>query len=240
MKNDINEQDVQYAINRVAEDSTRWDKMTGMELKRRIKALQANEESFEKIVDVISCLRLAEIYYMRTKNKEECAIPLVSTPQGEVLLIFTAKSQIQNAKYKEYAIESARYPALMKSITTSIKQIVVNPDTQFFSFAVEPTDNMISFFDGIENELDAEMEKGINSDKLTPLMFERFWGRRVDCVTKNGHYIGDAGIFDNKQPQNPHSIVKGIFSCFCIGDIDCAMPPLLLLSLLAPLAYSVS
>ena len=57
MKNDINEQDVQYAINRVAEDSTRWDKMTGMELKRRIKALQANEESFEKIVDVISCLR---------------------------------------------------------------------------------------------------------------------------------------------------------------------------------------
>ena len=45
-------------------------------------------------------------------------------------------------------------------------------------------------------------------------MFERFWGRRVDCVTKNGHYIGDAGIFDNKQPQNPHSIGSTLNNTF--------------------------
>ena len=67
-------QDTQYLYYRVAEDSTRWDRMTGIELKRRIKSLLSDGESFEKMVDVISCLRLAPIFYLRTKNKEECAV----------------------------------------------------------------------------------------------------------------------------------------------------------------------
>ena len=83
-QNEEVKQDTQYLYYRVAVDSTRWDKMTGNELKRRIKSLLADQESFEKMVDVISCLRLANIFYLRTKNKEEYAIPFLVTPQGAV------------------------------------------------------------------------------------------------------------------------------------------------------------
>lgn len=194
--NEINEHNIQYAVNRVCEDSTRWDRMTGMELKRRIKALQKDENSFEKVVDVVSCLRLAQLLYLRTKKKEENAIPLVSTVQGQVLFLFTSKSQIKHDDYKQYATETATYPSLIKSITTDIKVLIINPDTEFFSFAVQPLNEMISYFDGIEGEIDAQMEKGIEAKDLPPLMFERFFGRRIDCVTKSRTVIGDAFQYD--------------------------------------------
>lgn len=194
--NEINEQNIQYAVNRVCEDSTRWDRMTGNELKRRIKALQKDEKSFTKVVDVVSCLRLAQLLYLRTKKKEENAIPLVSTVQGQVLFLFTAKSQIKHEDYKQYATETATYPSLIKSITTDIKAVIINPDTEFFSFAVQPLNEMISFFDGVEGELDAQMEKGFQANELSPLLFERFFGRRIDCITKSGTVIGDACQYD--------------------------------------------
>ena len=56
-QNEEIKQDTQYLFYRVAEDSTRWDRMTGVELKKRIKTLLADDKSFEKMVDVISCLR---------------------------------------------------------------------------------------------------------------------------------------------------------------------------------------
>lgn len=195
--NEITEQNIQYAVNRVCEDSTRWDRMTGIELKRRIKELQKHEGDFEKIVDVVSCLRLAELYYLRTKTKEDNAIPIVSTIQGQVLLLFTAKTQIKNEDYKQFIAENSTYPALMKRVTTDLKHIIINPDGEFFSLAVEPTNYMISFFDSIEEEVDEAMKKGFGENELTPLLFERFFGRRIECATKNGGIvIGDAGCYD--------------------------------------------
>lgn len=195
-ENMIDEQNIQYAVNRVAEDSTRWDRMTGIELKRRIKALQKDENSFEKVVDVVSCLRLAELLYLRTKKKEDNAIPLVSTVQGQVLFLFTAKSQIKHDDYKQYGTETATYPSLIKSVTTDIKAVIINPDTEFFSFATQPLNEMISFFDGIEGEIDAQMENGFEAKDLPPLLFERFFGRRIECVTKTGTVVGDAFQYD--------------------------------------------
>ena len=47
-QNEEVKQDTQYLYYRVAVDSTRWDKMTGNELKRRIKSLLADQESLQK------------------------------------------------------------------------------------------------------------------------------------------------------------------------------------------------
>lgn len=189
-------QDTQYLYYRVAEDSTRWDRMTGAELKRRIKTLLSNEESFEKMVDVISCLRLANIFYLRTKNKEEYAIPFLVTPQGEMLFVFTAKSQIKNEKYKEYAVESTTYPALMKSLTSKIESVVINPDSQLLPLATDAVNSMIEMMDEVENDLNKAMIEGFEKENLSPLMFERFLGTRIECKTKNGTYIGDAFRYD--------------------------------------------
>lgn len=189
-------QDTQYLYYRVAEDSTRWDRMTGSELKRRIKSLLSDGESFEKMVDVISCLRLAPIFYLRTKNKEECAVPFVVTPQGEILLLFTAKSQIQNEKYKQYAVESTTYPALMKSLTSAIDSVIINPDSQFLPLSVEAVNSMIDMMDTVEDDLDKSMIEGFEKENLPPLMFERFLGRRVQCKTQDGTYVGDAFRYD--------------------------------------------
>ena len=189
-------QDTQYLYYRVAEDSTRWDRMTGVELKRRIKTLLADGESFENMVDVISCLRLAQIYYLRTKNKEECAIPFIVTPQGEMLLLFTAKSQIQNDKYKQYAVESTTYPALIKSLTSAIDSVIINPDSQFLPLSVEAVNSMIDMMDTVEDDLDKSMIEGFQKENLPLLMFERFFGRRIECETREGTFIGDAFRYD--------------------------------------------
>ena len=129
-QNEEIKQDTQYLFYRVAEDSTRWDRMTGVELKKRIKTLLADDKSFEKMVDVISCLRLAQVFYLRTKNKKECAIPFIVTPQGEMLLLFTAKSQIKNEQYKQYAVESTTYPALIKSLSAAINSVIMREYTR--------------------------------------------------------------------------------------------------------------
>ena len=195
-QNEEIKRDTQYLFYRVAEDSTRWDRMTGGELKKRIKNLLADDKSFEKMVDVISCLRLAQVYYLRTKNKEECAIPFVVTPQGEMLLLFTAKSQIKNEQYKQYAVESTTYPALIKSVTAAINSVIINPDTQFLPLSVEAVNSMIEMMDTVENDLDKSMKEGFEKESLSPIMFERFLGRRVECKTQNGTYIGDAFQYD--------------------------------------------
>ena len=195
-QNEEIKRDTQYLFYRVAEDSTRWDRMTGGELKKRIKSLLADDKSFEKMVNVISCLRLAQVYYLRTKNKEECAIPFVVTPQGEMLLLFTAKSQIKNEQYKQYAVESTTYPALIKSVTAAINSVIINPDTQFLPLSVEAVNSMIEMMDTVEDDLDKSMKEGFEKGSLSPLMFERFLGRRVECKTQNGTYIGDAFQYD--------------------------------------------
>lgn len=195
-QNEEIKRDTQYLFYRVAEDSTRWDRMTGGELKKRIKSLLADDKSFEKMVNVISCLRLAQVYYLRTKNKEECAIPFVVTPQGEMLLLFTAKSQIKNEQYKQYAVESTTYPALIKSATAAINSVIINPDTQFLPLSVEAVNSMIEMMDTVEDDLDKSMKDGFEKESLSPLMFERFLGRRVECKTQNGTYIGDAFQYD--------------------------------------------
>ena len=195
-QNEEIKRDTQYLFYRVAEDSTRWDRMTGGELKKRIKSLLADDKSFEKMVNVISCLRLAQVYYLRTKNKEECAIPFVVTPQGEMLLLFTAKSQIKNEQYKQYAVESTTYPALIKSATAAINSVIINPDTQFLPLSVEAVNSMIEMMDTVEDDLDKSMKDGFEKESLSPLMFERFLGTRIECKTKNGTYIGDAFRYD--------------------------------------------
>ena len=195
-QNEEIKQDTQYLFYRVAEDSTRWDRMTGVELKKRIKTLLADDKSFEKMVDVISCLRLAQVFYLRTKNKKECAIPFIVTPQGEMLLLFTAKSQIKNEQYKQYAVESTTYPALIKSLSAAINSVIINPDTQFLPLSVEAVNSMIEMMDTVEDDLDSSMKEGFDKESLSPLKFERFLGRRVECKTSNETYIGDAFRYD--------------------------------------------
>ena len=195
-QNEEIKQDTQYLFYRVAEDSTRWDRMTGVELKKRIKTLLADDKSFEKMVDVISCLRLAQVFYLHTKNKKECAIPFIVTPQGEMLLLFTAKSQIKNEQYKQYAVESTTYPALIKSLSAAINSVIINPDTQFLPLSVEAVNSMIEMMDTVEDDLDSSMKEGFDKESLSPLMFERFLGRRVECKTSNETYIGDAFRYD--------------------------------------------
>lgn len=47
-QNEEIKRDTQYLFYRVAEDSTRWDRMTGGELKKRIKNLLADDKRNQK------------------------------------------------------------------------------------------------------------------------------------------------------------------------------------------------
>ena len=55
---------------------------------------------------------------------------------------------------------------------------------------------MIEMMDTVENDLDKSMKEGFEKESLSPIMFERFLGRRVECKTQNGTYIGDAFQYD--------------------------------------------
>jgi biotin-(acetyl-CoA carboxylase) ligase len=55
----------------------------------------------------------------------------------------------------------------------------------------------IDLMDNIENEVDTLMENGIAKEDLSDLLFERFWGRNLECTLTDGSKIvGAAEAFD--------------------------------------------
>lgn len=193
-------------LKKIMEDSTRWDRITGAELKRRI-AKYLKSETADNLISVISCLRLAEIFFLRKKEGNEWTTPYLETPDGTALFIFTARTQIKSDKFKEYKVWSNIFSTVLGALAEKPKYVVINPDTQCVPLPTDAVDKMIREMDTIESHIDEIMEKGINAEHLDAITFERFFGRRVECETASGKYSGEASEFDVDEKGTPFLLI---------------------------------
>lgn len=179
---------------KILTDDTRWDLMTAKELEKRIAKFKADEKSQDKMLSMLSCLRLAEILYLYQKNGESTTMPTVPLPEGQVMLIFTGEEKIVSDNLKQFEVGFSRLPELLECFEdTELAFICINPETDDITLPLNYTKEIIDAYDNIQIHVDEQMGEGIKAEELEPIVFERFLGRRIDCETTEGkHIIGDA------------------------------------------------
>ncbi|WP_290464479.1 hypothetical protein [Bacteroides acidifaciens] len=179
---------------KILTDDTRWDLMTAKELEKRIAKFKADEKSQDKMLSMLSCLRLAEILYLYQKNGESTTMPTVPLLEGQVMLIFTGEEKIVSDNLKQFEVGFSRLPELLECFEdTELAFICINPETDDITLPLNYTKEIIEAYDNIQIHVDEQMGEGIKAEELEPIVFERFLGRRIDCETTEGkHIIGDA------------------------------------------------
>ncbi len=175
---------------RIIEDDTRWDYMTGKELEKRITAFQSDAGNSMKLIEVISCLRLAEVLYLRKKEKGGWSSPVLYNEEGNTVLLFTAKKHIKGEQFKEYKSAKADYSSIIEGFGEhNVKKVIINIDTQNLLLPTENISGIIKVCDDLQKTVDQYMESGIQEEDLEEIIFERFKGRRIYCKFKDGTTI---------------------------------------------------
>lgn len=179
---------------KILTDDTRWDLMTAKELEKRISKYKADEKNQDKLLSMMSCLRLAEILYLYHKEGENTTIPTIPLPEGQVMLFFTSENKIVSDNLKQFEVGFSRLSELLECFEDSeLSFICINPETDDITLPINYTKELIEAYDNIQIHVDEQMEKGIEAEELDAIVFERFLGRRIDCKTIDGqHIIGDA------------------------------------------------
>ena len=190
----MTERQYQKMYTKILTDDTRWDLMTAGELEKRIARYKADEKNQDKMLSMMSCLRLAEILYLYKKDGGNTTMPTMSLPEGQVMLVYTSKNKIVSDNVKQFEVGVSRLPELLECFEDSgLAFICVNPETDDIILPLNYTKEVIEAYDNIQIHVDEQMEKGIKAEELEQIVFERFQGRMIDCETTDGkHIVGDA------------------------------------------------
>lgn len=191
---EITHEQAQYICDRVISDSTRWDLITAKELEKRIDAFLSDSANYDRIIDVVSGLRLAKVLYLCRKEKRGWSMPILQDGKEQIFLVFTSKRHMKSEKLKEYKIGKALFSEIVDSIgEENITRVIVNVDTQDLSLPVKMVMDFIQIFDDLEEMVDKKMCEGFVGKEMSAIDFERFKGRRIYCKTIDGKEIeGDA------------------------------------------------
>lgn len=197
----LTEKELQQMYTKILTDDTRWDLMTGTELGKRIKAFKADKNNRRKLISLLGCLRLTEVLYPYNQDGESFSMPTLPLPEGTMIMVFTTKAKCKAESLKQYKLNSATIASILDCFETDgIKFVCINPMTDDVILPIESIKQFIKTADDITTRVDEEMIKGIEFKDLDPITFERFGGKRVECVTSYGRkIIGDAySFYDNK------------------------------------------
>lgn len=210
---DSNEKQYIRMYTKILTDDTRWDLMTTKELEKRIAKYKADEKNQDKILSMMSCLRLAEILYLYKKDGENITMPTIPLPEGQVMLIYTSKNKIVSDNVKQFEVGISRLPELLECFEDSeLAFICINPETDDITIPFNYTKEVIEVYDNIQIHVDEKMEKGIKAEELEPIVFERFQGRKIDCKTTDGkHIVGD--VYSSRKDK-----VKGLELIVDLGE----------------------
>lgn len=209
----ITEKEYQKMHLKVLTDDTRWDLMTAKELEKRIAKYKADGNSHDKMLSMMSCLRLAELLYLYQKDGENTTMPTLPLPEGQVMLIFTSEGKILSEKIKHFDVGFSHLPELLECFDDSgIAFICINPETDDITLPLNQTKEIIEAFDKIQFHVDEQMGEGIKAEELESIVFERFLGRKIDCETTDGnHIVGDA--YSSRKDKE-----KGLVLIVDLGD----------------------
>lgn len=206
----VNEKQYKELYTKILTDDTRWDLMTAKELEKRLKAYFADKTNNDKLIAVMSCMRLADVYYLYQKDGKTSTMPTIPLPEGDLILVFTSKKKIQAESLKQYkTAKSTVYEILNCFESDAVKFVCINAMTDDFILPIEQLKPFIQATDEITIHVEEQMTEGINAEKLEPIVFERFSGRRIDCETLDGrHIVGDAFSFKNDTKKGQCLVVE--------------------------------
>lgn len=201
-KNELTEKQMERLYRRVITDDTYWDDMTAVELEKRIETFREHDDNIDKLVALLSCLRLAEIVYLRRKEPEGWAIPIIERSDGQVYIFFTEGKHILNTYYKAYDKETSRLQDILENLDVELNaKIVLNPDTQNVMLSYKTIKDFFCVFDDIVVALDKKMEEGIKGDELDDITFEHFFTREIQCELKDRTKIKGNAFMCKKTKQ---------------------------------------
>lgn len=196
-KPELTEKQIQTLYHQVMTDDTYWDDMNAAELEKRLDDFNAHKRSRNKMISLLSCLRLAPCVYLRERVNDNWTIPIINIPNTPVLMVFSSAEQIKNENFKSFDVADARLPELLESIELEGEpHIVVNPDTQAVILPLSLVKGMFDICDDVVSAADEQMENGLSAEQLDDEMFEHFFCRKVDCETSDGRHItGDVYMY---------------------------------------------
>lgn len=196
MNEPINEENNELAImayTQVIQDSNDWDLMTGTELNKRIRRYKTNE-CIENLISVLSCLRLADVYYFRHEQGDKWSIPIIELQGDPIAFAFSTPKHIGKDEIKNCKKAKMPFGNFLYSFKDAVKCVAINPNTDQLFFPVDMLVHFIQMMDNIEEFEDNKMLDGVDAEELDSLSFHRFWGRNIECQTTDGRtIIGNAG-----------------------------------------------
>lgn len=196
-KKDLTTKQAEHIYRQVVTDDTYWDDMTADELEKRIDVYKDDSENYDKLITLLSCMRLAEIVYLRRKENRVWTMPVIDHPDGQIFMFFTSEEQILSESCKPYKKETAHLPELLESVDAdSNAMILLNPDTQYLLLPLKIISDFFHLFDDVVMMTDEKMEKGIKSEDLDDVTFEHFFLRKIECEMMDGSKItGEAFMY---------------------------------------------
>lgn len=208
-KQKMTDKQIAQMYTQVMKDDTYWDDMTAAELEKRLDDFNAHKKSQEKLVALISCLRLAPCVYLRERTEDSWTIPIIPVPDSPVFMAFTSVDQIKSENLKVYETDEDCLPAILETIELGENaQVVINPDSQAIILPLKLLNDMFDAFEGIVNQADEQMAQGIEGDALDEETFEHFFCRTIECETLEGEHInGDAFVFDKDKELGSFLVV---------------------------------
>ncbi len=193
------EKQITALYHQVMTDDTYWDDMNAEELEKRLVAFNEHKKSQNKLISLLSCLRLAPCIYLRECVDDGWSVPVINIPDSPVLAVFSSAKQIKSENFKSFDVADARLPELLDSIKMEGEpHIVVNPDTHAVILPLSLVKGMFDIFNDIVASCDEQMAEGVSAEQLDDEMFEHFFCRTVVCETSDGRQIrGDAVAYRN-------------------------------------------
>ena len=187
---------MQFTYAQVLDDGNNWDHMTGREVNLRLKHYLA-DKSPERMIRLFSCLRLAQIYFLKKKEGKKWATLVLEEQNEKMIFVFGTKKHIPKEMLEDCSAGQMSFREFVDSFKGLVDVVVLNPDTQPLYIPMEQIDELFAMMDDIENGVDEMMETGIAGDSLNELTFERFWGRNLYCEKKDGtKVIGEASSYE--------------------------------------------
>lgn len=193
----LTEKQLKTLYHQVMTDDTYWDDMTASELEKRLVAFNEHKRSQNKLISLLSCIRLAPCVYLRERVDDNWTIPIINIPDNPVLMVFSSTEQIKNDNFKSFDVADARLPELLDSIKMEGEpHIVVNPDTHAVILPLSLVKGIFDICDDVVFSCDEQMEYGLSAEQLDDEMFEHFFCRTIECETFDGQHIsGDAYMY---------------------------------------------
>ena len=101
----LTEKEMQRMFDRIMEDDTHWDLMTGSLLTRRLKSYFKDTMSQTTFVEAMNCLRLTDLVYLYSQEGDSITMPTVPAPEGLTIMLFTSKRKITQASLKHNTLK---------------------------------------------------------------------------------------------------------------------------------------